>query len=962
VLPPITLFEEKEWTLPIFKLPIFDVLLWEELIELPPPFFLATAELHAHAGLNLELFLRVGPVVIRDIRVTATPSASRYTGTAQLYLPISGGPRATLQASLIGTLAWLGLVDVVTIEGGLRAIGQAPLILAWAPAARVIYDSGSLTFTLRDQIEAALALIFDLEAFAEAKLLDKKVWGKKWNLYHWQWGRAIRFGQVWNLDYVGGHLSPPRIEPFAERMSVEEVLQSLRDPAKQGGFAVIPPGARPAPERLREILGQEGADPHVILAALAEATPGEKAAILADSALVGAVQGAVGSALWPLAQRILANAPSETTPSLSEGAVYLANRHIASGRFQDALHVVVSELQQRGIIDGGLVRFEYVRKTTPGDEALTTTRYSGGTGAPRTPTGPSAVQIYDPAFVNVPWLYSSVMHEYVHVLQFQRVVPAAEFEDPEWPERREVEAYLWEIEHARGSGVIASPRQMETLGRRLTDHFNVISAASQSTYRVRYDAAMALVRDAASGVLPVNLTYSIESARRTVQQSSARIAEKVREREATTNPARQAAIDREIEVIEHERSEALVEVVLAENPNVQIVDRARGIYRVPVTNGAGRVEWVYGSISVVWHITRLAPDVFTIGAGIRAHPPAHLPPGVTMGEPRLLVGGSGVQSSVQPYPGDIDFGEEFDIAAPTAAAGAAALADTVADFVARAETNPSVEFVYMRVMPAKGKGSAKVWPREAILDPSRRSALAADLAGVDAGKINTFWRVLLADGRFVEVTKVLGVAVVSSTTGAPLMTTTWMGARFQEAYLDDAPPEIEHLSLGEYAALMRKLALDEAKAHSYLKAAKRAFNYFRAIGNLEGMTAIQPVFSTTQAQLNQNVSEIDTIAAALDPIRPTRILTALTARGRLEDAATAVVAQMPRLSSHRPPEDVATDLRRVAGLLTAVGPGGALAPDPGLRAQLDLLKKEISGAIGESLEAQVQPVIDRYVK
>ncbi len=961
VLPPITLFEAEERTLPIYNLPIFDVVLWEELIALPPPFFLATAELRARAGLNLELFLRAGPAVIRDIRLTASPVASRYTGTAQLYLPVSMGPRATLQASLIGRLAWLGLVDVLTIEGGLRAIGQAPLIVAWAPALRVIYDAGSITFTLREQIEAAIALQFDLEAFAEAKLLNEKIWGKKWNLFHWQWGRAVRFGSVWNLDYTGGRLAPLRIEPFAERMSVEEVLQALRDPAKQGAFAVVTPDTRPAPERLRDLLGQESADPHVVLMTLAEATPSEKATILADTALAGAVRGAVGDALWPLAQRILANAPSETTPSLSEGAVYLANRHIASGRFQDALHVVVAELELRGIIASSLCTFEYVRKTDPGDEALTTTRYSGGTGDPRTPLGPSRVQIYDPAFVNVPWLYSSVMHEYVHVLQRQRIVPAAEFEDPEGSNRRETEAYLWEVEHARGSGVLASPQQMQTLGERLTDHFNALSPATQSVYRARYAAAMALVRDAAAGRLPVNLSYSIESARRVVQQSSARIAEKVREREATTDPAGQAAIDREIELIQTERSEALVEVVLAENPNVQIVDRARGIFRAPVTNGAGRVEWLYGSIFVVWHITRIAPDVFTIGAGIRARPPAALPPGVTMTH-RLVVGGSGVQSSVQPFPGDVDFGEEFQIAAPSVAAAAPALADTVAEFVTRNQTNPAVEFVYMRIGPV-GR-PATVWLGAQVVDPSQRGRLATELAGVDAGKINTFWRVLLADGRFVEVTKVLGVDVVSSVTGAHLMATTWMGARFQEAYLDDAPPEIEHVSVGEYAAKMRELALDAMAHHQYLKAAKRAFNYFRAVGNLEGMTAVQPVFSTGQAQLNQNVSEIDTISAALDVDRPTRILTVEIARARLEAAAAAVVALMPRLPDHLPPEAIARELRLVASDLRGAGGtgGGPLLPSSVHRTYLGLLKEDISGAIGESLEAQVRPIIERWIR
>jgi hypothetical protein len=943
----------------VFNLPLLDVPLWDEIIVLPPPLFFATAELRARVNLALELFLRAGPAVVRDIRLTADPSADRYTGTAQLTMPFSGGPRATLQGSLIAMVQWLGLAEVLSVEGGLRAIGQVPLILEWAPSLRVIYDRGSLTFTLREEIDAALALLFDVQAFAQAKIGGDKVWSKNWNLYHWQWGRAVRFGSNWNLDYVGGRLLPPRVEPFAERFSVEELLESLKEPTQRGGIAVTGPGRVPPGDRLRELLGPAGGSPELILEVLADASPTERAAILGDSTLMGPLEGAVGPALWPMAGRILSGAPSQTTPSLSEGTVYLIGRRIASGRFQDALSVLVTDLEAKGLVDGGLAVFEYVRGTTSG-EGLTTTNYDPAPAGARTPSGPSRVELYDPAFVNVPWLYSSALHEYTHVLQHQVVVSAAAWADPEATDRGEVEAYLWEIEHARGSGVIASPDQMRDVGARLTDHFTALTVPTQALYRARYDAAMLLVHDVTSGVLPVNLTYSVEDARRTVQQSSGQIAEKVRERPSAT-PARRAELDREIEAIEQDRSEALVEVVLAENPTIQIVDRARGIYRVPVTDGDHHVQWLYGSITVVWHINRPSPDTFTIGTSIRSVPPATLPAGVTMGAPRLLVGGSGVQGTVQPFPGDIDFGEEFDITAPSAAAAGTAMADTVVDFVARNELNPSVEFIYMRVMPATG--SAKVWSREAILNPARRAELAADLAGVDRGKINTFWRVLLANSRYIEVTKVLGVNVVDSATGATLMETQWMGARFQEAYLDNDPPEIEQLTLAEYAALMRDLALKEAGKGHYLKAAKRAFNYLRAIGNVEGMSAIEPVFATGQAQLNQSVSELETVAAALDPSNPTRILTAIAARERLELAARQVLELMPRIAGHQPPEAVAAELRLLATQINgAAGGGGTMEPDAALRAELTLVKNEISEVIGVSLEARVQPLIERYVR
>jgi len=970
VVPPFTLFDAEEKTHPLFDLPIIDKVLWGALIELPPPLFAATASIRARVGLKMELFLRYGPAVLRDIRLALDPSGNRYSGAAQFYLPVAAGPRAILTGSLIGSVDWLGLVETLAIEGGLRAIGQAPLILAISPSVNVIYDAGSFTFNLRPQIDAGFALIFDLNAFAEARVLGDKVWEKTWNLFHWHWGRAVRMGTSLSLDYISGGLQPVRVEPFAERISIDEVLEGMKTPAEGGSLTVIPPGRRPLDERLRELLGTSSSDPQVILATLAEADDREKAALQGDQATMSALQGALGNSLWPIAQRILTNAPSETVPSLDEGSLFLANRHIRVGRFQDALHVVVSKLQARGIIDGNLATFAYARGTTSG-EGLTTTSYDKDpvTGV-RTPRGPSTVEIYDPAFVNVPWLYSTIMHEYVHVLQFQQNISAAEFTDPEWPVRREVEAYLWEIEHARGSGVIASPQQMTEIGRRLTDHFNQLSPASQLRYRDRYDAAMTRVRDAASGILPVNVTYSVADARRIVQESSQRIAELVRRRPdpgkrppTPDEKAEQERIDREIAAIQRERSEALVEVVLAENPNVQIVDRARGIYRVPITDGSGRVQWVSGSISVVWHLQQLSPDVFSLGAVIRSRPPATLPPGTSVSS-HLLVGGSGIQSTVQPFPGDIDFSEEFEIVAPDENAAGAAMAEIIAEFVGRTSTDPNLEFVTLRVMPAKeDPGTNYKWDQARILDGGQRAELARQLAGSGGGRVNTDWRALVQGGRYIEITKMLSIHAMSSVTGKELLATQPLGTEFQEAYLDEVPPEVEQMPLGEYASLMRKLAIKEADSGNYLKAAKRAFNYFRAIGNLEAMAAVTPIFATVEARINQHVAVLEAISKALKPATPTRILTADTARARLHDAADLIETSLPTLPGRG--KWIADELRSIAAAIRArdTEPIGMVVPDADLAERLDsMVKLEIKAALNSSLQDRVQPIIDRYVR
>lgn len=963
VLPPFTLFEQEEKNKVLLDPKPKKFRLFEFPIELPPPLFLATVALDAKFGLKFELFLRYGPAVIRNIRVSLDPTSNRYTGTAQLYMPVAAGPRLTLTGSLEATLNWLALFEILAFEGGLEGIGEAPLILAFGPSVRLVYDNGTFTFSFNGQVDAGAALVFNLNAFAKARLAGDEVWAKKWHLYHWHWGRAVRVGKIISLDYIDGRLQPVRVEPYAEHISVDELLQSMKEPLRQGGVEIITPGEHPLDERLRQLLGTEGTSPESILFALAQASDAERTAVLADRAMTDSLRTAIGDALWPTAQRILNNEPSQTVPSLKEGTVFLADRHIRTGRFQDALHVVVSELQQRGIINGSLCTYAYSRETTSG-EGLTTTNYDVAEDGTRTPSGPSEVEIYDPAFVNVPLLYSTIMHEYVHVLQAQRAIPAGEFTDPEAADRDEVEAYLWEIEHARGSGLIVSPDQMEELGRRLTDHFNNLSPDTQEAYQARYDAAMQTVRDAASGVLPINLTYSIEDARRQIQRASREIAELVRQRpnpvgrEPTPDERReQERIDRQIAEIQQRRAEALVEVVLADNPNAQVVDPARGIYRVPVVDGQGHVQYLYGSISVVWNLNQVSPSVFSIGA----HISSRRSPGVT---PILGVGGTGIQGRVQPFPGDIDYVEDINVVADTPLEAGYAIADTVIEFVRRNQDREDFEFLRLMVFPAPGNqvGGNPIWPEGRILDPANRDELARQLSNVGGGNVNTFWRAWVeGEGgrRFIDITKLLSIRAMTSA-GDELFSTINL-AEFQVAYLEE-PQEIPPASLGAYAATMRNAAIEEFDVKKrYLKAAKRAFNYFMAIGNLEAMQAVQPIFSTQQAMVNQQTAVVESVAHSLSRRLQTRILRADEAQTLIYRAADVIEQSLPPVPRERAPAEIAADLRSAATQFQGDSEG-ILVPNNRLSRRVEELYKETKNIMNIGIEPAVRHIIDTYVR
>jgi hypothetical protein len=949
--PPI----EKSASYPLLSLPI----------ELPPPFFVVVVGLDAKVDFKLEMCLRYGPGILRDIRLALDPASSRYSGTAELSLPMELEADSSLDGSIKGSADWLGLFEVVSATGGLLAKGSGLLVVELTPRASVLYDAGSLTLTLRPDFDAGVFLSFRLDAHVAAKLVGNEVWGRTWKLVDWQYSRAVRVRTMLALDYIHGQLQPPRMDWSVEPIPVDELLAEMAE-AIETQTAGPPPSLALLPKWLQDAIAT--GDPSLVLLALAEADEARKAAVLDDILARLAVRLAVGERLWPTAQRILTKAPSETVPSLDEGTVFIADRHIRLMRYQDALHVVVSALEASNVIDGRLCSVTYVRDTQKDGE--TTTRYDvDPVTKRRIPAGRSEMLIYDPGFASVSWLFSTIMHEYVHVLQQQREFTKAEFEDPEGTEREEVEAYLWEIEHAVGTGLIASPQRMNDLGERLTDHYEQLSRRSKARYAARYKAAQERVRKASSGQAPVDLSSSYDKARQIVQESSRRIAELVEQRPATDDPdpdqrKEQERIDKEIAAIQRERADALVDVVLTDNPVVEIVDRRRGLYRVGVVDPQGRVTHMYGAISVAWNLRRMSPSAFTLRAQIHARP---RPPQI---QTRMTLGGTSIQGRVQPFPGDLDFVEEIDITAPSKGKAGAAAASAVIEFVARNQSSREYEFLRMTIFRGAGyeaQGKDPVWSQEAILsartDPAVRARLAADLAGVAGGNVNTFWRAWVEGGRFIDVTKLLNIRAMSSVTGRELFATRTF-SEFQAAYFEE-PERIPPTKLGAYAATMREAAKKEFEKENYLKAVKRAYNYFTAIGNLEAMNTAEPLFRTDQGQVNRQVVVIETIERALSPAPtfPTRILRADEARQLLRTAAAEIRWVLPPVGRPgvRPPEEVAADIEELADELREGG-DGILLPHEETRRRLKGLKDDVKRIINEGVRDRVVDIFKRYIR
>ena len=470
-------------------------------------------------------------------------------------------------------------------------------------------------------------------------------------------------------------------------------------------------------------------------------------------------------------------------------------------------------------------------------------------------------------------------------------------------------------------------------------------------------------------------TQSTSRARQIIQQYSQKIAALVAERPVINfsreiaTPAEfelQLRLDAEIRSLRLNRRPVLIELVKSLYPAVDVLNHDQGLLTAPIVDDSGKVQKIFGSVLPMWHIQGIDQTVLTLAPAVSFQPDSAVLPASTKVKGRLLLGGTTSQNAVHPYPGDIDFAEELIIYAPSESAAEEAMAAAVVEFVARSLREPNVEFDTLIVFPAaesRNSNAEYKWSAERVLDPSQRRELVRQLASTKGlGRINSNWRALTVDGRYIVIGKIFRFVAKHGQTGKQIFSTYPMAVDFQEVYLGEKPVVYEDLSLGEYASLMRSLAKKEASLNNYLKAAKRTFNYSRAIGDLKLMEAVIPIFSTPEARINAAINTLEAVAMALDPATASSILTVKSAKAQLIKTATLIKDNLfvaPGTIPSRPTEsakvlqDIASELR------SRTDQPGILKPNQDLAEQLEnLIEVEIEPMIKLALKSRVSLIID----
>jgi hypothetical protein len=164
--------------------------------------------------------------------------------------------------------------------------------------------------------------------------------------------------------------------------------------------------------------------------------------------------------------------PSKEAPGLPENVAIEVTKLLAAKKRQAALDVLVAHLGTTGEIDLSFLEGKkmHYNRAVAGEGLSPEPGYQkdafGGLVSRPTP-----VRIAPGAFnKGLSWLYSVVMHEYQHVLQFHD--PGAkgttgQVTIPWLVERQEVEAYAWEVLNASKTGLDQKPKLLKERWRRL---------------------------------------------------------------------------------------------------------------------------------------------------------------------------------------------------------------------------------------------------------------------------------------------------------------------------------------------------------------------------------------------------------------------------------------------------------------------------------------------------------------
>ncbi len=306
------------------------------------------------------------------------------------------------------------------------------------------------------------------------------------------------------------------------------------------------------------------------------------------------------------------------------------------------------------------------------------------------------------------------------------------------------------------------------------------------------------------------------------------------------------------------------------NPTAEVVDADRGIYSISTEGGEKLYGSIYSIIDGHSDLERMSKVADSIRSGSGESVMAIRSEEGATYTSAMVASGSFAQREINPFPADMDFAEHVDISVEDLESGGRVLASILQETVSKTSSDDSLKFLELKVgvypedAPDGIKGKGIKWTADEIKS-GRKDITTEDgtiIGSIDLAKacenpsmVKLDW-LAQVDGQVKELTKVINVEI-SDSKGEILVTNRQRGSGFQEIYFDD----ISKFSLTEdlrdpkvrkeYLDFLRKdiKHYSDPDAPNFLKVAKRAYNFLKVSGDIDGSRSLAPLFSSSASEL-----------------------------------------------------------------------------------------------------------------
>jgi|CXWL01.1.fsa_nt_gi hypothetical protein len=323
--------------------------------------------------------------------------------------------------------------------------------------------------------------------------------------------------------------------------------------------------------------------------------------------------------------------------------------------------------------------------------------------------------------------------------------------------------------------------------------------------------------------------------------------------------------------LETDRNASIFEYFQAINPDLEVVDIDRGVYKLKGADIYGSLYSLVDTNLSVDNIRALSKKIGLVSDDkVKA---------------RVVLSGSGTQKEINLFPADADMAEHVVIIAESKQEAALLLLPKLEENLARLGSDHELEFIEMKlgVYPAGAQeeaGKSLKWTSKTIqrdtdgmfqiipmADGSTRKITLKD-AVLDPGMIKIDWRGYADNKEITEITKVINTTVRSAS-GVEISGHPMKDVLYQEVYYDN-PSVIgllEHSRdpkvLYTYRAFLKKDMMKYGKEGKFTKVAKRMWNLLKVEGNLSLAVELSDVLQSQFARLTQIEDRIGMLADAL---------------------------------------------------------------------------------------------------